>query len=138
MKQILVWKGKHDTGYYDISTQELKRKSYLTLFKQLKEWSCYDDIKDNGQFQELQREMAKLQAIKDKIEPDAQLFQYMKGCFDVSRQINQCQKALEQISKQQPLYQKAKNGDWQAARDLIMYRSREGYEYEKVHEEDVY
>ncbi len=130
MKKILIYHGKHDNQYYDISTPKLESSSYKTLFKELDEdWGFYDDLKDDSELKESETRLAELKSVdvsklpksvREKLDP---------------KEISELEHEIGSKKDEMSLYEKAKSGDVKSIKQLL--DSRSDYEYEGVSTSEV-
>jgi septal ring factor EnvC (AmiA/AmiB activator) len=125
MKQVLIWKNKYDTQYWDASTPELEKKVFLTLFQAIKKEEYYFDLEDDN-IKELERYITGLEkaqkAITDGvIEPQ---FILEKN----PEQLKHYRHELSQLKEQRELFDRAVKGDPKAAKQLLTLRKNAEYE----------
>jgi hypothetical protein len=135
--KILVYENrKCDPSYYDASTPEKELAAYLLLFKQLEDWDIYCELKEFVPAD--QNRMCK------PCEKGLHKYCEEDDCFcNVNEKISvPCVNNLRrqrmvqaEFVAQKKLYDAAKQGDANSAKQLI--RRRKDYEYEDVSLQDV-
>lgn len=116
-----MYKGKHENQFYDVSTEELKQKAFLSLFNYLDgEYNQYYD------------------SLKNLEEPSCSSCHnigYIKlnekefKCPDCLGYIVSNRRQYNSQKKEEALYEKAKTGDCDAAMTLLSLRKK--YQYEE-------
>ena len=122
MKKILMYNGKHESQFYDVSTDELRKEAFLSLFNLLDSqyFNCYVELKqdlkepicdfcNNTGLVKIKEREVKCPECEGNIKRNRQHYEY-----------NQ--------KPQKELYDKAKTGDCEAAYKLLTIRRK--YEYE--------
>lgn len=120
MKEILVWRGKHSTEYWDVSTPSLKAGAFLGLFQQVDDCGYYDGLKPpfaeerKASFPENHPEGCRC-----------------NQCSNVRTYLKNFDREQEMDQRQRNLYQDAREGNADAAFHLLKLRNNYEYEYEQ-------
>lgn len=122
---ILQFKFKYDTLYYDISTPELELKALHDVFRICDVNKYYSDLL-----------VSNVKSVKKEVEECAKLSisktpKILRVAAEkLKKDLKKMQDELVELESQRDLYLKAKKGDKQAAAQLVM--SRRKYEYEEI------
>src|SRR3972149_8649181 len=128
--KILIWKSKHFTAYVKADNEE---KAYLYLLKRIEEDWGYGDLKEKP------KNKVRLYCNEDSCRDNEYCYSPDEHISKTEREKQQArhEKENRELSWERDMFNKAKKGDWKAAKALIQYRTDKEYEYECVEEEEL-
>ncbi len=130
MKQVLVYKGKHDTKIFDYSTRDQQKKSLKRMFKDIKEYEYYYRISDDSSIKEVQQELKDIETdLSTMFKIPIVSNQLRIALDDLKKTAQSLSKELNDLREERALYKLANKGDVKAIYQLL-HRRRE-LEYER-------
>lgn len=138
MKKALVHKSTRHSKpvVIDISTEKKKREGFLYLFEVIRNRGIYDHYISQKSIDGIKSWIEKYEKQKEVIEDDpekSELFD-IDSIPRIESKIKDRKEKLEEIKEHNRLFEKAKEGDWKAAKELLEERKNRAEEYWYVHE----